>query len=61
MKHQTPLAGGYHGSGDLTIVAYRASYAVVLEARQPVDRAAHNGPQASFSFVLTTEEQDRLQ
>jgi hypothetical protein len=39
MKRQTPIAGGYHGSGDLTIVAYRASYAVVLEARQPVDRA----------------------
>ena len=31
MRRQTPIAGGCHGSGDLTIVAYTASCAVALK------------------------------
>ena len=32
------------GAGALTIAAYRASYAVALKARQPVDRAGDVPP-----------------
>jgi hypothetical protein len=39
MSRKTPVAEGSYGSGALTIAAYRASYAVALKARQPVDRA----------------------
>ena len=60
MKRQTPIAGGYHGSGDLTIVAYRASYAVALEARQPVDRAgAMENAQNAFPTAPWTAHRTR--
>jgi hypothetical protein len=60
MKRQTPIAGGYHASGDLTIVAYRASYAVALEARQPVDRAgAMENAQNAFPTAPWTAHRTR--
>jgi hypothetical protein len=39
MNGQTRISGECYGSGDPAIVVYRASCAVVLQARQPVDRA----------------------
>lgn len=60
MKCQTPIAGGYHGSGDLTIVAYRASYAVALKTRQPVDRAgAMENAQHAFPTAPWTAHRTR--
>jgi len=59
MRRQTPIAGGCHGSGDLTIVAYRASYAVALKARQPVDRAgAMENAQTAFPTAPWTGAQN---
>jgi hypothetical protein len=60
MKRQTPIAAGYHGSGDLTIVAYKASYAVALKARQPVDRAgAMENAQHAFPTAPWTAHRTR--
>lgn len=39
MSRQTAFAEGCDESGEVAIVACPASWAVVLEARQPVDRA----------------------
>ncbi len=60
MRRQTPIGGGCHGSGDLTIAAYRASYAVALEARQPVDRAgAMENAQNAFPTAPWTAHRTR--
>jgi hypothetical protein len=60
MRCQTPIAGGCHGSDDLTIVAYRASYAVALKARPPMDRAgAMENAQNAFPTAPWTAPRTR--
>jgi hypothetical protein len=43
MNGEMRISPGCDGSADLTIVADRASCAVALEARQPVDRDRDRG------------------
>jgi len=60
MNGQTQTTGGCYGSADPTIVAYRASYAVELDARQPVDRAgAMENTQNAFSTAPWTAHRTR--
>ncbi len=60
MTGQTRISGGYDGSAVVTIVAYRVSCAVVLEARQPVDRAgAMENAQNAFPTAPWTAHRTR--
>ena len=60
MNRQTRIAGGGYGSADLPIVVYRASCAVVLETRMPVDRAgAMENAQNAFSTAPWTAHRTR--
>jgi hypothetical protein len=60
MNGQTRISRGGYGSTDLPIVVYRASCAVVLEARQPVDRAgAMENAQNAFPTAPWTAHRTR--
>jgi hypothetical protein len=60
MNGQTRISGECYGSGDPAIVVYRASCAVVLEARQPVDRAgAMENAQNAFPTAPWTAHRTR--
>jgi hypothetical protein len=60
MSGPTRLSGGCYGSANPTIVAYRASYTVELEPRQPVDRAgAMENAQNAFPTAPWTAHRTR--
>jgi hypothetical protein len=60
MRRQTVIAGGCHGSPNLTIIAHSASCAVVLEALQPMDRAgAMENAQNAFPTAPWTAQRTR--
>ena len=60
MNDQTGISGGCDRSADLAIVVYWASWAVVLEARQPVDRAgAMENAQNAFPTAPWTAHRTR--
>ena len=60
MNRQTAFAAGCYGADALTIGAYRASCAVGLEARQPVDRAgAMENAQSAFPTAPWTAHRTR--
>jgi hypothetical protein len=60
MNGEMRISRGCYGSTDLTIVAYGASCAVVLEARQPVDRAgAMENAQNAFPTAPWTAHRTR--
>jgi hypothetical protein len=60
MSARGTVAGECYGACDLTIVAYTASCAVVLEAQQPVDRAgAMENAQRAFPTAPWTAHRTR--
>jgi hypothetical protein len=60
MSRQTAFAGGCDRLGEVAIVACPASCAVVLEARQPVDRAgAMENAQSAFPTAPWTAHRTR--
>jgi hypothetical protein len=60
MNGQMQISGGCNRSADLTIVVSRASCAVVLEARPPVDRAgAMENAQNAFPTAPWTAHRTR--
>ena len=60
MSRQTAIAAGMLRSGDVAIVARTAFCAVVLEARQPVDRAgAMENAQTAFPTAPWTAHRTR--
>jgi len=60
MSRETGCREGYDRARHLTIVAYTVSCAVVLEARQPVDRAgAMENAQSAFPTTPWTAHKTR--
>jgi hypothetical protein len=60
MSRQAAAAGEGYGSDTVTIVLSTASYAVVLEPRQPVDRAgAMENAQNAFPTAPWTAHRTR--
>jgi hypothetical protein len=60
MSREMACRGGCYGSRDLSVVAYTASCAVVLEAQQPVDRAgAMENAQSAFPTAPWTAHRTR--